>query len=84
MAFNESALSWIDTGYVQYPTLHQHIIELTMPALVVKRLLPEFPIVAGRTATFVKEQGSRSIGITDVGEGAEIMMDFTPLTTVTV
>ncbi len=84
MSFVRDALSWIDTGAVQYPTLHQKIIELTMPALVVKRFLPEFPIVAGRTATFVKEQGSRSIGITEIAEGAEIMMDFTPLSTVTV
>jgi hypothetical protein len=84
MAFVRDALSWIDTGAVQYPTLHKKIIELTMPALVVKRLLPEFPIVAGRTATFVKESGSRSIGITEIAEGAEIMMDFTPLSTVTV
>ena len=84
MAFVRDALSWIDTGAVQYPTLHQKIIELTMPALVIKRLLPEFPIVAGRTATFVKESGSRAIGITDVGEASEIMMDFTPLTTVTI
>lgn len=84
MAFVRDALSWVDTGAVQYPTLHKKIIELTMPALVVKRLLPEFPIVAGRTATFVKESGSRSIGITEIAEGAEIMMDFTPLSTVTV
>ncbi|MGA3192467.1 MAG: hypothetical protein ABSD73_08150 [Candidatus Bathyarchaeia archaeon] len=84
MSFVRDALSWVDTGAVQYPTLHKKIIELTMPALVVKRLLPEFPIVAGRTATFVKENGSRSIGITEIAEGAEIMMDFTPLSTVTV
>ncbi|MGA3192670.1 MAG: hypothetical protein ABSD73_09200 [Candidatus Bathyarchaeia archaeon] len=84
MSFIRDALSWIDTGAVQYPTLHKKIIELTMPALVVKRLLPEFPIVVGRTATFVKESGSRSIGITEIAEGSEIMMDFTPLSTVTV
>jgi hypothetical protein len=55
-----------------------------MPALVVKRLLPEFPLVAGRTATFVKEKGSRSIGISEISEGAEIPMDFTPLDYVSV
>jgi hypothetical protein len=78
------AFTWVDTGAIAYPALHKHIIELTMPALVVKKLLPEFPLVAGRTATFVKEQGSRSIGISEISEGAEIPMDFTPLTTVTV
>jgi hypothetical protein len=79
MSFQRDALTWIDTGAVAYPALHQHIIELTMPALVVKRLLPEFPLVAGRTATFVKEKGSRSIGISEISEAAEIPMDFTPL-----
>jgi hypothetical protein len=54
MAFVESALTWVDSGAVAYPALHQKIIELTMPALVVKKLFPEFPLVQGRTATFVK------------------------------
>ena len=84
MAMVRDAFTWVDTGAIAYPALHKHIIELTMPALVVKRLLPEFPLVAGRTATFAKEQGSRSIGISEISEGAEIPMDFTPLTTVTV
>jgi hypothetical protein len=84
MAFVESALGYVDTGAIAYPALHKMIIELAMPMLVVKKLLPEFPLVAGRTATFVKENGSRSAGISQVAEGAEIMMDFTPLTTVTV
>jgi len=84
MAMVRDAFTWVDTGAIAYPALHKHIIELTMPALVVKRLLPEFPLVAGRTATFVKEKGSRSIGISEISEGAEIPMDFTPFDYVTV
>lgn len=84
MSFVRDALTWVDTGAIAYPALHQHIVELTMPALVVKRLLPEFPLVAGRTATFTKEKGSRSIGISAISEAAEIPMDFTPLDYVTV
>jgi len=84
MSFVRDALSWVDTGGVAYPALHQKIIELTMPSLIVKRLLPEFPLVAGKTATFLKESGSRSIGISETSEGAELLMDFTPLSTVTV
>ena len=84
MSFVRDALSWVDTGAVQYPALHKKIIELTMPALVIKKLFPEFPLVAGKTATFVKQSGSRSAAISEVGEGAEIQMDFTPYTTVTV
>jgi hypothetical protein len=55
-----------------------------MPALVVKKLLPEFPLVAGKTATFVKQSGSRAAAISEVTEGTELPMDFTPYTTVTV
>jgi hypothetical protein len=84
MSLFRDALTWVDTGAVAYPALHKKIIELTMPALVVKKLFPEFPLVAGKTATFVKQAGSRSAAISEIGEGAEIPMDFTPYTTVTV
>jgi len=49
-----------------------------------KKLFPEFPLVAGKTATFVKQSGSRAAAISEISEGAEISMDFTPYTTVTV
>jgi hypothetical protein len=84
MAFVRDALSWVDTGAVQYPALHKKIIELTMPALLVKKLFPEFPLVAGKTATFIKQSGSRSAAISAISEMAEIPMDFTPYSTVTV
>lgn len=84
MAMVRDAFTWVDQGAIAYPALHRKIIELTMPALVLKRLFPEFPLVAGRTATFVKQQGSRSAAITEVAEGSEIPMDFTPYTYVTV
>ena len=71
MAMTENAFTWYDTGAIAYPALHQKIIELTMPALVVKKLFPEFPLVAGRTATFVKQSGSRAATISEIGEGAE-------------
>ena len=53
MSLFRDALSWVDTGAIAYPALHKKILELTMPALVVKKLFPEFPLVAGKTATFV-------------------------------
>lgn len=84
MSFQRDALTWVDSGAVAYPALHKKIIELTMPAPVVKKLFPEFPLVAGKTATFVKESGSRSAAISEISEGVEIPMDFTPLTYVTV
>jgi hypothetical protein len=82
MSFVRDALSWSDTGAVQYPALHKKIVELCMPSLIVKKLLPEFPLIAGKTVTFVKQIGSRAAAISEVSEGAEIQMDFTPYTTV--
>jgi len=84
MSLFRDALSWVDTGAIGYPALHKKIVELTMPALVVKKLFPEFPLVAGKTATFVKQSGSRAAALNEVSEGAEIMMDYTPYTTITV
>jgi len=84
MAMFRDAFTWVDTGAIAYPALHKKIIELTMPALVVKRLFPEFPLVAGKTATFVKQQGSRAAAITEVAEGTEFPMDYTPYTYITV
>jgi hypothetical protein len=84
MAMVRDAFTWVDTGAIAYPSLHKKIIELTMPALVVKRLFPELPLVAGKTATFVKQSGSRAIGISEISETAEIPMDFTPYAYVTV
>lgn len=84
MSLFRDALTWVDTGAVAYPALHKKIVELTMPALVVKKLFPEFPLVAGKTATFVKQSGSRSAAISEISEGAEVPMDFTPYTTVIV
>jgi len=84
MSMTPDAFTWVDTGAVAYPALHKKIIELTMPALMIKQLLPEFPLVAGRTATFAKEAGSRSAAISEISPGVEIPMDFTPLSYVTV
>jgi hypothetical protein len=84
MSMTRDAFTWVDTGAIAYPALHKKIIELTMPALVVKRLFPEFPLVAGKTATFVKQNGSRSAAISEVNEGTEVPMDFTPYNMVTV
>jgi hypothetical protein len=83
MAMVRDAFTWVDTGAIAFPALHQKIIELTMPALVVKRLLPEFPLTAGRTASFVKQSGSRAATISEISEGVEIPMDFTPYTYLT-
>jgi hypothetical protein len=78
MAMVRDAFTWYDSGAIAYPALHTKLIELTMPALVVKRLLPEFPLPAGRTANFVKQSGSRSAGVNRTSEGSAYPLDFTP------
>ena len=51
MSFNEDALTWTDSGAIQNPELHQQLLELTMPNLVVKRLLVDDVLKHGRTKT---------------------------------
>ena len=80
MSFTIDAITFVDTGGAEYPQLYQQVIELTEPALKLKPLLIEDPIVVGRTATYIKERGTRAVAISQVGEGAEIPMDFTPHT----
>lgn|SRR5271157_411890 len=84
MSMTPDAFTWVDTGAVAYPALHRKILEMTMPSLMIKQLFPEFPLVQGRTATFVKEVGSRSVGLSEISPGVEVPMDFTPLSQVTV
>ena len=77
MAMFRDALTWVDTAAIGYPALHQKLVELTMPALVVKQLLPEVPLISGKSFTIAKQSGSRSAAISEVSEGTEIPMDFT-------
>jgi hypothetical protein len=84
MSLFRDSLTWVDTAAVGYPALHQKIVELTMPMLVVKQLLPEVPLVAGKSFSVTKEKGSRSVGISEVSEGAEVPLDFTQLSYINV
>ena len=84
MSLFRDALTWQDSAAIGYPALHQKLVELTMPALCVKQLLPEVPLVAGKSFTVAKQKGSRAMAISEVTEGSEIPMDFTPYTYVNV
>jgi len=84
MSLFRDALTWSDTAAIGYPALHQKLVELTMPALCVKQLLPEVPLVAGKSFTVAKQKGSRAMAISEVTEGSEIPMDFTPYTYINV
>jgi len=79
MSFNEDALTWVDSGAIQYPELHQQMLELTMPNLIVKRLFTDDVLKSGRTKTYVKEAGSRSCGISEIAPGTAIPVDYSPL-----
>lgn len=86
MAMSRDQFAWVDVGATGYPYLHRQVIELTMPALRLKQLLPDYviPQGAGRTAAFVKQRGSRSIALQQVAEGTIIPFDFTPYDSITV
>jgi hypothetical protein len=71
MSLFRDALTWQDSAAIGYPALHQKLVELTMPALCVKQLLPEVPLVAGKSFTVAKQKGSRAMAISEVTEGSE-------------
>jgi HK97 family phage major capsid protein len=86
MAMSRDQFAWVDLGATAYPYLHRRVIELTMPALRLKQLLPDYiiPVGAGRTATFVKQKGSRAVALQQVAEGSIIPHDYTEYETFTV
>ena len=84
MSFNEDALTFVDSAAIQYPELNQVIIEMTMPNLITKRLFTDDVLKHGRTKTYPKENGSHSVGISEVAPGTAVPVDFTPLGYVTI
>jgi hypothetical protein len=84
MSLNEDALAFVDTGAVQYPELNQVIIEMTMPNLILKRLFTDDVLKKGRTKTYPIENGSKSVGISEVAPGTAAPVDFTPMKYATV
>lgn len=67
-----------------YPALTKKIVELATPGFVLKQLLVDVPLVAGSSIVINKEAGSRARGLFETAEGAEIIMDVTPYTSITV
>jgi hypothetical protein len=78
MSFNEDALTFVDSAAIQYPELNQVIIEMTMPNLITKRLFTDDVLKHGRTKTYPIENGSHSVGISEVAPGSAVPVDFTP------
>jgi len=85
MAETREQFPYTTTGALFYPALASRIVELTMPALALKPLLQDFYIRAGSTAAIPKQNGARATAVIGrTAEGAEIVMDYTPYTTITV
>jgi hypothetical protein len=79
MSFVEDALTFVDSAAIQYPELNQVIIEMTMPNLFLKRLLTDDILKHGRTKTYAIENGSHSVGISEVAPGTAAPVDYTPM-----
>jgi hypothetical protein len=75
----------VNTGALFYPALAKRIVELTMPNLALKPLLQDFFIKTGASASIPKQSGARATAVIGkTAEGAEIMADFTPYTSINV
>jgi len=70
--------------YGLYPALARRIIELSTPSLVLKQLFIDLSFTYGSSLEIAKEKGSRSIGLFETAEGAEVLFDATPYEKVTV
>ena len=85
MAMTRESFPIVNTGALFYPALAKRIVELTMPNLALKPLLQDFFIKTGASASIPKQAGARSTAVIGkTAEGAEIMADFTPYTSINV
>jgi HK97 family phage major capsid protein len=85
MAMTREQFPIVNTGALFYPALAKRIVELTMPNLALKPLLQDFFIKTGASASIPKQAGARATAVIGkTAEGAEIMADFTPYTSINV
>ena len=84
MSFAPDQVTMDDSAAIQYPELHQKILQMATNAMILAKLFVPDPIIKGRTRTYVKEAGNVAIGIQRKGIAAPAVMDFTPLTSVSI
>jgi len=85
MAMTREQFPIVNTGALFYPALAKRIVELTMPNLALKPLLQDFFIKTGASASIPKQAGSRATAVIGkTAEGAEVVADFTPYTSINV
>ena len=79
MSFGPDKVTMDDSAAIQYPELHEKILQMATNAMVFSKLFVADPIIKGRTRTYVKEAGNVAIGIQRKGIAAPSALDFTPL-----
>lgn len=84
MSFTPDQVTMDDSAAIQYPELHQKILQMATNAMILAKLFVPDPIIKGRTRTYVKENGNVAVGIFRKGIAAPAAMDFTPLTSVSI
>ena len=84
MSFAPDQVTMDDSPAIQYPELHQKILQMATNAMIFAKLFVPDPIIKGRTRTYVKEAGNVAIGIQRKGIAAPAVLDFTPLTSVSI
>ena len=84
MSFAPDQVTMDDSPAIQYPELHQKILQMATNAMIFAKLFVPDPIIKGRTRTYVKEAGNVAIGIQRKGIAAPAILDFTPLTSVSI
>ena len=76
MSFAPDQVTMDDSPAIQYPELHQKILQMATNAMIFAKLFVPDPIIKGRTRTYVKEAGNVAIGIQRKGISAPAVLDF--------
>lgn len=82
MSLTREILSPVTTAGLLYPALNRQIAQIAMPNMVARQFFQPFALTAGNAVTFPKQVGSAGAVINEVSEGAEIVLDVTPYSSV--
>ncbi len=84
MSLNRDLLLPVTTAGIMYPALNQLIVQIAMPNMVTRPFFQPYALTAGNAITFPKQSGSPGSVVDEIAEGAEIPLDVTAYSAVTV
>lgn len=84
MSLTRDILLPVTTAGIMYPALHTLICQIAMPNMVSRQFFQQYSLTASNSITFPKQSGSPGAVVDEIAEGAEIPLDVTAYSAVTV